>query len=1541
MVKEFQRLSIIDKVVDQRARSTSGEENCENNSDNGIDDRIPRLELEIDLLRQQMSLMTLDKLETEADIWSNQRLLSEAADIDTCLNKNPHSSPNNITLCYSQVKSTCLKLLKEVQNHYHSHDTSKQERDEMHRLLVITREELELSRNDTNQLQKKLRLLNDSSNSNSNSSSNEDNDNNNIMSLHCSSDINLLQNQLLVSNQRREEAEKLLSLSESTLQCTLSQLYQSQETLTKEKDYWKMIDDRNKAELICKINEITVLLSKIEEMELQLKEFQQRGVALTRIEEEYQLSLQSGLKDLSPSDDSLTLSNGNHNSDENKEIHRLRKWNHRLLQEKRNDKLLLEKQEIDLNNLRQSMKSAIPKLKEFESLKLKNVEMENALNRLEYELSNYKSEIIILQNQSKSTDDLVNAALALIAGREELWLEWEIKSEKISMQTEEILSLKLLLCEKEEFISRQLSKEAMLLEDYRICNDRTQGIYIERQNIRRKLFEVQQQYIELAAERDILYAELHTVPLPSPPSSSPSTHAAVKKVVENECGDLSASLSCMNGVEPFTESYSDGMDLSTRTVCEWPQGEVALKIGGTQPQISPQTKADLTRLQQVMQTKAQEINNLRSQLTRMTTELSTARSALDEERAERRRLCSLLAELRAEGGGSSTPDRWCGRGGERGQTCFFPSAPITFNQKAKTNSTVSATSIGVLIHAPKASGRIEESFGSSETSGGDGGDGRRILYDNNQAYHGERAARRTDLNYIDDDGGAGSGLGSTLKDSYSSECSGNADDDDVSDDGPGEDEDVRPEVSSGLVALQEENRELRLRTRSLMASSEKQLEESRTLRALLDKAQHEREELTAKWPQLLAKLNQMKEARVVAEQAARTSAAQLLALGEANKRAECDLIAAKSSNLQLLNALNELTAKNQNIIQRSNFEIQDLTAQGAELRERLQHLTAHISELNFRHEELVCVNASLQKENHELMIRLRELEGREMRSSSISSSTVNHNIDYEHPSEETDLEPTVRSRVQSTDVYELGNVYYWKQRADELEEESNPLNGLLINLPSTQEAMPCDAARSHIAAGSGFKPEAALVPANVPTGCCRVCGRSSSETPALSNHAEQGNIATTNQLRRKAELETELETLRESFRAAQEEVVRLEAEVMKSTKECTGLRKECSRLKETIATVQRNKEPVLKMKCDLESLQQHLLEAKALGDQYRIQAEVAGAEVERLKSEVELYTLRAGASSKNDAQLESADNRSHSRKLSSGNENGIINNSNANANANAQINQLRSQLMDAQQAAQAMDAIIRESSETILRLTSEKEQQQHNLVSVADDLTRTHAELTSLQLRHTELEAEKSKVEKEKNGLKKECARLRESTARAQEDREALNALRPLHRELENRHNLLELRMQEMADVLGRNQTEILERDAMITQLDESIVSLDLVLVRTLLLYECAAMEAEDLRGSGGRLKKELCDRAEVIRRLREELQEAQAADPLIVQDLTNKLCDMTGSKNHWENKVYCIAPNSLNDISLIRILLFISTIGSLVVERFATEAIGWHATAT
>jgi len=215
-----------------------------------------------------------------------------------------------------------------------------------------------------------------------------------------------------------------------------------------------------------------------------------------------------------------------------------------------------------------------------------------------------------------------------------------------------------------------------------------------------------------------------------------------------------------------------------------------------------------------------------------------------------------------------------------------------------------------------------------------------------------------------------------------------------------------------------------------------------------------------------------------------------------------------------------------------------------------------------------------------------------------------------------------------------------------------------------------------------------------------------------------------------------------------------------------------------------------------------------------------------------------------------------------------------------------------------MDAIIRESAETILRLTSEKEQLQHNLVSVADDLTRTHGELTSLQQRHCELEAEKSKIEKEKNGLKKECGRLRDSTARAQEYREALNALRPLHRELENKCNLLDARVLELTDTLGQCQAEITDRDAMITQLDESIVSLDLVLVRTLLLYECAGMEAEDLRGSGGRLMQELHSRLGTIRRLKEELQEAQAADPLIVQDLTNKLCDMTGTKNHWENKV-------------------------------------------
>ena len=107
--------------------------------------------------------------------------------------------------------------------------------------------------------------------------------------------------------------------------------------------------------------------------------------------------------------------------------------------------------------------------------------------------------------------------------------------------------------------------------------------------------------------------------------------------------------------------------------------------------------------------------------------------------------------------------------------------------------------------------------------------------------------------------------------------------------------------------LGQENETLKLQMTNLQRASILQQEEAEKLRSMLENAKLERDQLTAKWPQVLEKLKQMKESKRLAEVALKSSGAQIQQLIENKLQLEKKFEDLQNENDELKRSLDALT----------------------------------------------------------------------------------------------------------------------------------------------------------------------------------------------------------------------------------------------------------------------------------------------------------------------------------------------------------------------------------------------------------------------------------------------------------------------------------------------------------------------------------------------------------------------------------------------------------------------------------------------------------
>lgn len=391
------------------------------------------------------------------------------------------------------------------------------------------------------------------------------------------------------------------------------------------------------------------------------------------------------------------------------------------------------------------------------------------------------------------------------------------------------------------------------------------------------------------------------------------------------------------------------------------------------------------------------------------------------------------------------------------------------------------------------------------------------------------------------------------------------------------------------------------------------------------------------------------------------------------------------------------------------------------------------------------------------------------------------------------------------------------------------------------------------------------------------------------------------------ELRREMAALQDQREALEAKVEELEqrkesdaaGKAKREGEERARLKKEISHLKEMAVSQEKErgfKEAALaRIRSDYDSLSSRHQELKTQYDMLSAQCErdkrEAKAEFDKLSYELSqsqntVKVMEARITGLQSETLSLTDERQSLKRQKS-----------AFDSSRSQIAQLRGQLVESDQSAQATRALLEETSSLNERLKKEKSDIAIELEKSNKLLAKKTARIEELKDRMQVMENEIASSDKVKNSFRKENARLKEATKKMKEDSDTAKRLRPLYNQQLSMIADGQSRIVDLESALCDMTTARNEFVSLSSALEIKTGSLQKTLRATELLCERQGMCGEDSYGTCVVLADTLEAVNKRVSQLEAELSEAKSAEPFELKKLNFMVSKLKGEKNHYESK--------------------------------------------
>lgn len=358
-------------------------------------------------------------------------------------------------------------------------------------------------------------------------------------------------------------------------------------------------------------------------------------------------------------------------------------------------------------------------------------------------------------------------------------------------------------------------------------------------------------------------------------------------------------------------------------------------------------------------------------------------------------------------------------------------------------------------------------------------------------------------------------------------------------------------------------------------------------------------------------------------------------------------------------------------------------------------------------------------------------------------------------------------------------------------------------------------------------------------------------------------------------------------------------EIEKVTDECNKWNDECLRLKNVMISLQKSieqkDETAATLKNDFDILSVRLQEVKQHNEMLTIQSE---RDSRTAKEKTDKLTYELSQATNTVKVMEARITGLQSETLVLSDERQVLKRQkSAFDSSKNQISQLRGQLVESDQTAQATRTLLDETTATNERLKKEHNDLAIELANVNNLLTQKTARIDELKDRIQVMENEITSSDKVKSSFRKENARLKEAAKKLKSDSDTVKTLKPLYNQqlskIADSHSKIVDLESALCDI-----TTVRNQYALTTSaLEMRVGSLKRALRRRELHSEHEGMQGEDYLCAAAMLMKKDVKNREIISKLESDLSEAKTAEPFELKKLNFMVCKLSGEKNHYESK--------------------------------------------
>jgi len=361
----------------------------------------------------------------------------------------------------------------------------------------------------------------------------------------------------------------------------------------------------------------------------------------------------------------------------------------------------------------------------------------------------------------------------------------------------------------------------------------------------------------------------------------------------------------------------------------------------------------------------------------------------------------------------------------------------------------------------------------------------------------------------------------------------------------------------------------------------------------------------------------------------------------------------------------------------------------------------------------------------------------------------------------------------------------------------------------------------------------------------------------------------------------------------------LQEELVKMTDECSKWHDECMRLKDvTISTqnlLKSKEESAATLKNDFDILSVRLQEVKQHNEMISKQSE-RDARAAKEKTDQLTYELKQASNTVKvmEARIEGL----QSETLSLSDEHQVLKRQkSAFDSSKSQISQLRGQLVESDQTAQATRALLDETVASNERLKKEHKDMSYELANVNSLLAQKTSRIEELKDRIQVMDNEITSSDKVKSSFRKENSRLKEAAKKLKADSDTVKTLQPLYDQQLSKIADSHSRIVDLESALC-DMSRVRNQYALTTSaLEMRVGTLKQALRRRQLHSEREGMEGENLRSVSSLLMSKTVAYQDTISQLEADLSEAKMAEPFELKKLNFMVCKLSGEKNHYENK--------------------------------------------